>query len=70
MAPFVGSWHAHEEGLDIQLGYPHAPFDTLVDGQTYHIQGWTIVSSNDGTTFTSNATGHGVVIDSDQSVPE
>ena len=29
---------------NIGIGYPHPPFDTLVPGQTYHIQGWTVVA--------------------------
>ena len=44
------------------------PDTTLVEGQTYHFQGWTIVPSSDGTTFTNDATGHGMVIDSDYNV--
>ena len=35
---------------------------TLSYGQTYNIQGWTILSSPDGTRFTNNATGHGMFV--------
>jgi hypothetical protein len=31
-------------------------------GQTYHISGWTILSSSDGTRFTNDATGHGMFV--------
>jgi len=31
-------------------------------GQTYNIQGWTILSGPDGTRFTNNATGHGMFV--------
>jgi hypothetical protein len=31
-------------------------------GQTYHINGWTIVPSEDGTRFTKDGTGHGMVV--------
>ena len=53
---------------NIGTGYNHAPFDTLVSGQTYHIQGWTILPSGDGITFTKDGTGHGMTVGSDQSV--
>jgi hypothetical protein len=35
---------------------------TLSYGQTYSIQGWTILSGPDGTRFTNNATGHGMFV--------
>ncbi len=47
---------------------PGQPDIALVDEQTYHFQGWTIVPSSDGTTFTNDATGHGMVIGSDFNV--
>jgi hypothetical protein len=50
---------------NIGVGYPHAPFDTLVPGQTYHIQGWTVVASDQGIRFTNDDTGHGMFIGSD-----
>jgi len=31
-------------------------------GQTYHILGWTIVPSSDGTRFTNDGTGHGMFV--------
>src|SRR6202035_6182268 len=52
---------------NIGVGYPHAPFDTLVPGQTYHIQGWTVAASGgEGITFTNDGTGHGMTVGSDQ----
>jgi hypothetical protein len=53
---------------NIGVGYNHPPFDTLVPGQTYHIQGWTIAATDRGITFTNDDTGHGMTIGSDQSV--
>ena len=42
--------------------------DTLVPGQTYHIQGWTVPAGAAGITFTNDATGHGMTIAADGSV--
>jgi hypothetical protein len=42
---------------NIGTGYNHAPFDTVVPGQTYHIQGWTVVAGGDGIRFTNDGTG-------------
>jgi hypothetical protein len=53
---------------NIGIGYPHAPFDTLVPGQTYHIRGWTVVAGGDGIRFTNDGNGHGMFIDSDTTV--
>jgi hypothetical protein len=53
---------------NIGTGYNHSPFDTLVSGQTYHIQGWTIVASDNGVRFTNDGTGHGMFIGSDTTV--
>jgi hypothetical protein len=53
---------------NIGVGYDHAPFDTLVPGQTYHIQGWTVVAGNDGIRFTNDGTGHGMFIGSNTAV--
>jgi hypothetical protein len=47
---------------NIGVGYPHAPFDTLVPGRTYHIQGWIVAAENDGIRFTNDGTGHGMFI--------
>ena len=35
---------------------------TLNYGQTYHINGWTVLPSSDGTRFTNEATGHGMFV--------
>lgn len=53
---------------NIGVGYDHPPFDTLVAGQTYHIQGWTIVAGGDGIRFTHDGTGHGMFVGSDTTV--
>ena len=34
-------------------------------GQAYHLQGWTIVPSSDGTRFTNDGTGHGMFVSID-----
>lgn len=37
--------------------------DTVLNyGQTYHVLGWTIVPSSDGTRFTNDGTGHGMFV--------
>jgi hypothetical protein len=53
---------------NIGVGYPHAPFDTLLPGQTYEIQGWTVAAGGDGIRFTNDGTGHGMFIGSDTTV--
>jgi hypothetical protein len=53
---------------NIGIGYDHPPFDTLVTGQTYSIQGWNIVARADGIRFSHDDTGHGMFIGSDTSV--
>jgi len=52
---------------NIGIGYPHS-FDTLVPGNTYHIQGWTVVADSDSIRFTNDGTGHGMVVGSDTTV--
>ena len=40
-----------------------SPYDiVLTYGQTYHIRGWTILPSSDGTRFTNDGTGHGMFV--------
>lgn len=53
---------------NLGMAPPGQPDVVLMDGQTYHFQGWAIVVSSDGTTFTNDATGHGMVIDGDYNV--
>jgi hypothetical protein len=53
---------------NIGVGYNHAPFDTLVPGQTYDIQGWTVVAGGDGIRFTNDGTGHGMFVGGDTTV--
>jgi hypothetical protein len=47
---------------------PGQPDVTLVNGQTYDFQGWTIVPTAGGTRFTNDVTGHGMFIDRHYSV--
>jgi hypothetical protein len=54
------SWRTANLGL----APPGQPDTVLVAGRTYDLQGWTIVPTDDGITFTSDATGHGMTIDS------
>ena len=37
----------------------------LTYGQTFHISGWMVLPSSDGTTFTNDATGHGMFVSID-----
>lgn len=53
---------------NIGIGYEHPPFDTLVVGQTYQIQGWSIAAAVDGIRFTHDDTGHGMFVASDTTV--
>jgi hypothetical protein len=53
---------------NIGVGYNHAPFDTLVPGQTYDLQGWTVVAGGDGIRFTNDGTGHGMFVGGDTTV--
>jgi hypothetical protein len=49
---------------DGNIGGGGTPQNDLVlnYGQTYHIQGWTILPSSDGTHFTNDGTGHGMFV--------
>lgn len=55
---------------NIGVGFNHPPFDTLVPGQTYNIQGWTIVAGDDGIRFTNDGTGHGMFVGGDTTVSQ
>jgi hypothetical protein len=48
-------------------GTPQAMANDVVlnYGQTYHVQGWTIVPNEDGTRFTNDGTGHGMFVSID-----
>jgi hypothetical protein len=35
---------------------------TLGYGQTYHVSGWTVLPSSDGTRFANDGTGHGMFV--------
>jgi hypothetical protein len=52
-------------------GTPQATANDVVlnYGQTFHIQGWTIVPSEDGTRFTNDSTGHGMSVSIDNVSP-
>jgi hypothetical protein len=58
------SWRTANLGL----APPGRPDIVLVADQSYHLQGWTILPTSDGVTFTSDETGHGMAIGSDYSV--
>jgi hypothetical protein len=64
----TASGHFSYRSANIGTGGDHAPYDTLVPGQTYHIQGWTVVAADDGIRFTNDDTGHGMTVGADQSV--
>jgi hypothetical protein len=44
------------------LGLVQPNIINAVAGQTYRIQGWTVVQAADSATFTNDATGHGMTI--------
>jgi hypothetical protein len=46
------------------IGGPEAVVENLalIPGQTYHMWGWTIVPTGEATTFTNDATGHGLTV--------
>jgi hypothetical protein len=45
------------------IGASHPQDDLILAyGQTYHISGWTILPSSDGTRFTNDTTGHGMFV--------
>jgi hypothetical protein len=51
--------------VDPPIGAPYANDEVLNYGQTYHLQGWTIVAGEDGTRFTNDGTGHGMFVSID-----
>jgi hypothetical protein len=53
---------------NIGVGYDHPPFDTVLPGQTYNVQGWTLVAGGDGIRVSHDITGHGMFIGADTSV--
>jgi hypothetical protein len=54
------SWRTANLGM----APPGQPDTVLVTGRTYDLQDWTIVPTGHGITFTNDATGHGMTIDS------
>jgi hypothetical protein len=58
------SWRTANLGL----APPGQPDVTLVEGTTYHFEGWTILPVGGGVTFTNDVTGHGMSIDTDYNV--
>jgi hypothetical protein len=53
---------------NLGLAPPGQPDVKLSEGQTYRFEGWTIVPTGEGITFTNDATGHGMAIDRDYNV--
>ncbi|OBI52149.1 hypothetical protein A5707_12585 [Mycobacterium kyorinense] len=53
---------------NLGMAPPGQPDTILANGQTFDLQGWTIVVTSDGTTFTNDVSGHGMVIDRDYDV--
>jgi hypothetical protein len=58
------SWRTANLGI----APPRQPDVIMVEGMTYHFEGWTIVPTSDGTSFTNDATSHGMSIDGDDNV--
>lgn len=48
----IGGAGADWSQTDLTLGY----------GQTYHLAGWTVLPTSDGTRFSNDATGHGMFV--------
>jgi hypothetical protein len=53
---------------NLGMAPPSQPDIVVVNEQTYHFVGWTVAPTGEGTTFTNDATGHGMFIASDYSV--
>nr|WP_194945794.1 hypothetical protein [Mycolicibacterium malmesburyense]CRL68185.1 lpqJ [Mycolicibacterium malmesburyense] len=52
---------------NIPWPYEFDPTDIVLKyGQTYHVNGWTILSNFDGTRFTNDDTGHGMFVSIDK----
>ncbi len=48
---------------DANIGAAHPESDVILNyGQTYHMQGWTILPTEDGTRFTNDRTSHGMFV--------
>lgn len=69
--PFVRGNGALSWDIGNLPGSPEAlADDTILDyGQTYHLNGWTILPDVDGTRFTNDRTGHGMFINVDTVAP-
>lgn len=52
------------------VGQDWAQTDTTLNyGQTYQIQGWTVLPNSDGTRFTNDGTGHGMFVSIENVAP-
>lgn len=49
----------------IELGIPQPDELVMNYGQTYNINGWTVMPTQDGTRFTNDGTGHGMFVNYD-----
>jgi hypothetical protein len=67
-AIITGSGQFSWRTANLGMAPPGQPDIVLVEGTTYRFEGWTIVPTGDGTTFTNDVTGHGMSIDSDYNV--
>ncbi|MCV7401302.1 hypothetical protein H7K24_14185 [Mycobacterium fragae] len=56
---------------DGNIGGGGTPQNDLVlnYGQTYHIQGWTVLPNTDGTRITNDGTGHGMFVSIENVAP-
>ncbi|OBG34048.1 hypothetical protein A5673_22410 [Mycobacterium sp. E3198] len=50
---------------NLGLPPPGQPDVMLVNGRTYDFQGWTVVVTTEGTSFTNDVTGHGMFVGMD-----
>lgn len=63
VGPDTASGQSSWRTANLGIAPPAQPDIVLVDGKTYHFQGWTIAPTGDGTTFTNDVTRHGMTID-------
>lgn len=57
-----GAFHWQDGNIG-GVGPDWAQTDIILNyGQTYEVQGWTILPSSDGTRFTNDGTGHGMFV--------
>jgi hypothetical protein len=67
-AIITATGHFSWRTANLGLAPPGQPDIVLVDGQTYHFQGWKLTPTGHTITFTDETTGHGMAVGRDYSV--